>query len=216
MLIRELFLEQLLVSLYLKQFSVDKLILASNSPRRKEILEKFNIPFSVQTSSYEEIFTNEHPELQVLNLSKGKVNSLLETIPGLNKSIVLGADTCINLDGNIIGKPKNKTDAYKMLLSFSGRTHQVVTGLTLYNGKTGDFIQNMAVTDVVFAKLNPREMTWYIDTLEWKGAAGGYRIQEKGSLLINSISGSWYNVMGLPIRLFYDMVASQGLTLFGT
>lgn len=195
---------------------MDKLILASGSPRRKEILEKFNISFSVEPSPYEEIFTREHPELQVLNLSKGKVDTLLEIKPKFKKSIILGADTCINLDGNIIGKPKNKAEAYELLKTFSGRTHQVVTGLTLYNGKTGSIIQDISVTDVIFAKLSLVEIAWYLETMEWMGAAGGYKIQDKGSLLIKSISGSWYNVMGLPIRLFYGMVASQGLTMFGT
>lgn len=195
---------------------MDKLILASSSPRRKEILEKFDIPFSAVKSPYEECFTDEHPEIQVLNLSKGKVKALIESNDNYRNSIILGADTCINLDGNIIGKPKSETEAAEYLNSFSGRTHQVITGLTLYNGKTNQFIQKFAVTDVIFANLSIKEIEWYLKTMEWKDVAGGYRIQEKGSLLINSISGSWYNVMGLPIRLFYGMVASQGLMFFGT
>lgn len=195
---------------------MDELILASGSPRRREILEKFNIPFSIKTSPYKEFFTKEQPEIQVLKLSEGKIKALLESQPGLKDSLILGADTCINLDGKIIGKPETKEEAEVYIRSFSGRTHQVVTGLTLYNGKTGIFIQDKSSTDVIFAKLSTKEIDWYLDTMEWKGVAGGYRIQEKGSLLINSISGSWYNVMGLPIRLFYGMVASQGLGLFST
>jgi len=195
---------------------MNKLILASKSPRRKEILEKFNIPFSIKTSSYEEIFTKEQPEIQVLNLSKGKIESLLKTKPEFYSSIILGADTCIDLDGEIIGKPGRRAEAEELLKSFSGRTHQVVTGLTLYNGEKGSFTQNISITNVTFAKLSTKEISWYLNTLEWENAAGGYRIQDQGSLLISSISGSWYNVMGLPIRLFYGMVASQGLTLFGT
>ena len=195
---------------------MDNLILASSSPRRKEILEKFNIPFSAVKSPYEEVFTNQQPEIQVLNLSKGKVDALIESDDYYKDSIILGADTCINLDGSIIGKPKSKTEAAEYLNSFSGRTHQVITGLTLYNGKTNQFIQEFSVTDVIFANLTIKEIEWYLKTMEWKDVAGGYRIQEKGSLLINSISGSWYNVMGLPIRLFYGMVASQGLIYFGT
>ncbi len=195
---------------------MDNLILASNSPRRKEILEKFDIPFSINTSSYEEIFTDEQPAIQVLNLSKGKIETLLESKPEVKSSIILGADTCINLDGKIIGKPNTKTEALEILKSFSGRAHQVVTGLTLYNGSTGIFVQDKSITEVIFAKLSTKEIEWYLETMEWEGVAGGYRIQEKGSLLISSISGSWYNVMGLPIRLFYGMVASQGLSLFST
>ena len=195
---------------------MDKLILASTSPRRAEILEKFSIPFSVEPSSYEEIFTDEHPEIQVLNLSKNKVNALLAARPELKNSIILGADTCINLDGKIIGKPRSVREAGEILQSFSGRTHQVITGLTLYNGKNGLFTQDRGITEVLFAKLSKQEIDWYLGTYEWENAAGGYRIQEQGALLISSISGSWYNVMGLPIRLFYGMVATQGLTLFRT
>ena len=195
---------------------MDKLILASTSPRRAEILKKFSIPFSVEPSPYEEVFTDGHPGIQVLNLSKNKINSLLEAKPELKNSLILGADTCINLDGNIIGKPGSSREAEEILHSFSGRTHQVITGLTLYNGKNDQFTQNKSITDVLFAKLSKQEIDWYLGTLEWKNAAGGYRIQEQGALLINSINGSWYNVMGLPIRLFYGMVAAQGLTLFRT
>lgn len=195
---------------------MDKLILASASPGRKEILKKFKITFSAETSPYEEIFTAEDPSIQVLNLSKNKVKALLEAKPGLEKSIILGADTCINLDGKIIGKPESEREAAKLLQTFSGRNHQVITGLTLYNGKNGRFTRQNSTTEVLFARLSKQEIDWYLRTLEWKNAAGGYRIQEQGALLINSINGSWYNVMGLPIRLFYGMVATQGLTLFRT
>jgi septum formation protein len=113
-----------------------------------------------------------------------------------------------------MGKPKSIIEAKEHLLSFSGRTHQVITALALYNGNTGRFIQKTSRTEVNFAKLSSEEIDWYLGTLEWQDVAGSYRIQEKGSLLINSISGSWYNVIGLPIRLFYGMVASQGLSFF--
>lgn len=195
---------------------MDNLILASSSPRRKEILEKFRIPFIVRPAPYVELFTDEDPEKQVLNLSKNKVVSLLNSYPDLTGSIILGADTCIDIDGKIIGKPDSLIEAEVILNSLSGRTHKVITALTLYNGKTSTFIRNRGITEVTFADLSSREINWYLKTGEWQGAAGGYRIQEQGSLLIERINGSWYNVMGLPIRLFYGMVASQGLTLFRT
>ncbi len=193
---------------------MNNLILASNSPRRKEILEKFKITFFVRTSPYNEIFTDEKPEIQVLNLSKGKIISLLKFNPELKNSIILGADTCIDLDGEIIGKPDTEKQAKDFLTSFSGRSHKVITGLTLYNGKNYTYTQNKSITLVNFAELTIAEIKWYLKTNEWQGAAGGYRIQEQGYLLTNSITGSWYNVMGLPIRLFYGMVASQGISLF--
>ncbi len=193
---------------------MDNMILASSSPGRKEILEKFGIPFLVRPAPYVEEFTDEDPEKQVLNLSKNKVLALLNSCPDLTGSIILGADTCIDIDGKIIGKPKSPEEAEAVLNFLSGRTHLVITALTLYNGKTSVFTQNRGITEVTFANLSSREVKWYLKTGEWQGAAGGYRIQEQGSLLIESINGSWYNVMGLPIRLFYGMVASQGLTMF--
>ncbi|MCF6335826.1 MAG: Maf family protein, partial [Spirochaetales bacterium] len=176
----------------------------------------FSILFTVKPSSYIEVFTDESPEKQVLNLARNKVLSLLESDTVFDGSIILGADTCIDLDGKIIGKPRGPEEAEKMLNSFSGRTHKVITALALYNGKNGTFCLKKRITAVTFADLSTREIEWYLNTEEWDGAAGGYRIQEKGSLLITGINGSWYNVMGLPIRLFYGMVASQGLTLFRT
>ncbi len=195
---------------------MDRLILASSSPRRAQILEKFNIPFSAEPSPYEEIFTDEDPEIQVLDLSKNKVKTLLYTKPELMSSVILGADTCIDMNGKIIGKPRSAEEAAELLCSFSGKTHQVITGLCLYNGKTGQLIQDKSITDVLFASLSKQDIDWYLETFEWKDVAGGYRIQDNGALLIRAIYGSWYNVMGLPIRLFYDMVATQGLTLFRT
>lgn len=186
-----------------------ELILASESPRRKEILRKFDIPFKAVTSSLTEVFTDDPPEEQVKRLSREKIDVLLKERPDLSSFLILGADTCISFSGKIIGKPVDETDAVKMLMSFSEHTHRVITGLTLYNGRNYSYKQKTAVSEVTFAALSPEEIEWYISTEEWKGVAGGYRIQERGALLIESIKGSYYNIMGLPIRLFYGMLASQ-------
>jgi len=188
---------------------MNKLILASQSPRRKEILKKFGIPFITEVSPLVEKFTDAPPSEQVIDLSRAKVRALLDKRPDLSGSMILGADTCIDLNGKIIGKPGNREEALRMILDFSGITHQVITGLTLYNGRTGTFIQRHASADVRFAVLSEKLAEWYVETGEWKGVAGGYRIQEKGALLIESIKGDYYTVMGLPIRLFYGMLSSQ-------
>ena len=194
---------------------MEKIILASASPRRKEILTKFNIPFSAVPSPLKEEFNGDLPEKQVLRLSKEKVNALLKAQPDITPNLILGADTCIAFHGEIIGKPVNAAHALKMLTRFSGTTHQVITGLTLYNGMTGTYMQESETAAVTFASLTAKEVQWYLFTKEWEGVAGGYRIQEQGALLIKSITGSYYNIMGLPIRLFYGMLTTQipGFTL---
>ncbi len=188
---------------------MNKLVLASRSPRRKEILKKFGIPFIPEVSPLIEEFTDAPPLEQVLDLSRAKIEALLDEKPGLSDSLILGADTCIDLNGKIIGKPGSRKEAERMILDFSGLTHSVITGLTLYNGRTGGYIQRYASAEVKFAVLSGKLAGWYADTGEWQGAAGGYRIQEKGALLIESIKGDYYTVMGLPIRLFYGMLSSQ-------
>ncbi len=189
--------------------TMQKLILASQSPRRMEILRKFDIPFTAVPASLEERFNNDPPEDQVLRLSKEKVDALLKEKPELSLNLVLGADTCISFNHKIIGKPSNSAHAEKILRDFSGKTHQVITGLTLYNGQTQEYIQKSEQAEVTFAPVSDEEIRWYLATDEWKGVAGGYRIQEKGALLIQCISGSYYNIMGLPIRLFYGMLTTQ-------
>ncbi len=188
---------------------MQKLILASQSPRRMEILKKFSIPFSAVPSPLKEEFTDDPPKEQVIRLSKEKIDALLKEKPELSESLILGADTCISFHHTIMGKPSDSAHAEKMLKDFSGKTHQVITGLTLYNGQTLKYTQKSELSDVTFASLSDKEIAWYLSTDEWKDVAGGYRIQGNGALLIESISGSYYNIMGLPIRLFYGMLTEQ-------
>lgn len=189
---------------------MQKLILASQSPRRMEILKNFDIPFTAVPSTLVEKFTDDPPNDQVMRLSKEKIDALLKEKPELSSPyLILGADTCISFHHTIMGKPSNSAHAEKMLKAFSGKTHHVITGLTLYNGQTQKYIQKSEQADVTFASLNDDEIGWYLATDEWKDVAGGYRIQGKGALLIESISGSYYNIMGLPIRLFYGMLTEQ-------
>ncbi len=174
-----------------------------------EILSRFNVPFSAMPSPLVETFTDDPPREQVVRLSKAKIDALVKERPGVAHSLILGADTCISYHSTILGKPADADHAKEMLRRFSGDTHQVITGLTLYNGQTGEYLQKSETADVTFAVLHDEELAWYLSTGEWKGAAGGYRIQGKGALFIESMHGSYYNVMGLPIRLFYGMLAQQ-------
>lgn len=190
---------------------MQNLVLASTSPRRHELLEKIGIVFEAIASDYEEVFDNSPPRSQVLYLARQKVESVLQRRPHLRSKLILGADTCIDLDGEILGKPASRNEARRFLQHMSGRTHRVITALSLWNGGAKEFVSEAETTLIHVAQLNAREIEWYLDTEEWRGAAGGYRIQGRGSLFVDRIDGCFFNVMGLPIRRFYGMLHSQGI-----
>ncbi len=187
------------------------LILASTSPRRHELLDKIGIAFEVVASDYEEVFDNSPPRSQALFLARQKVESVLQHSPQLRSELILGADTCIDLDGRVLGKPGSRSEARSFLQHMSGRTHRVITALSLWNGSAQEFLTEAETTLIHVAELDAREIEWYLDTGEWEGAAGGYRIQGRGSLFVDRIEGCFFNVMGLPIRRFYGMLQSQGV-----
>jgi len=187
------------------------LILASTSPRRQELLQKLGVAFEAVASDYEEVFDNRPPRVQALHLARQKVEAVLQHSPHLASELVLGADTCIDLDGKVLGKPASRREARSFLQHMSGRTHQVITALSLWNGGIKEFHAEPETTIIHVARLSGREIEWYLDTGEWEGAAGGYRIQGRGSLFVDRIEGCFFNVMGLPIRRFYGMLQSQGI-----
>lgn len=191
---------------------MDPIILASSSPRRQEILQRLNIPFIVHPSNIEEtvppaLSPKEIPE----HLACCKVNAVVRQL-GLTQEIgwVLGADTAICSGGKIYGKPKNREEAFAMLKKFQGHTHEVITGLVLYNGNIHDITTRTNVNKVTFNTMSDEEIAWYISTGEWHDAAGSYRIQGFASCFIKKISGSESGVMGLPIFELYDMLREQG------
>lgn len=187
------------------------LILASTSPRRQELLQKIGVAFETVASDYEEVFDNRPPRVQALHLARQKVESVLQHSPQFASELILGADTCIDLDGRVLGKPATKREARSFLQHLAGRTHRVITALSLWNGGVKEFHDEAETTLIHLAPISTREIEWYLDTGEWKGAAGGYRIQGCGSLFVDWIEGCFFNVMGLPIRRFYGMLQSQGI-----
>jgi len=189
------------------------LILASSSPRRSEVLRTLGVRFSVIPSGYEEVFDTSPPLSQVLHLSEMKVRSLLKNHPEAEDQLVLGADTCIDLSGSILGKPADRNEAEEFLSSMSGTDHRVLTGLSLWDGRKRCMLTRAETTIIHVARLSPAEIEWYLNTGEWEGAAGGYRIQGKGGMFVERIEGCFFNVVGLPIRLFYGMVHDQGYSL---
>lgn len=186
---------------------ITPLILASKSPRRAKLLEQIGIPFSIHPVHTEEIFnTSQSPEQNAARLAEEKSAACRKELP--SAEIILGADTFIHFEGELIGKPRNKEDAKTMLQSFSGKKHSVITGVSLYSKEKDQYITEVCTTEVLFRTLSESEILWYLNTNEWIDAAGSYKIQEKGAVLSEKLNGSYSNVMGLPIHLIYGMLTA--------
>ena len=186
------------------------IILASASPRRRELLDQIKCKFQVITSDAEEVTTSELlPQdlvIQNAHLKAAAVAKQYGDIP------VLGADTVVSLDGNIYGKPRNEEHARQMLETFSGRTHQVTTGIVL--AWHDCFWQAYETTEVVFAPLSPAEIDFYLSTGEHADKAGAYGIQGQAAVFVEGIRGSYSNVVGLPLHCLSRLAKKAGIDLY--
>ena len=174
------------------------LVLASTSPRRRQILEQLRIPFDVVAPRYEE--TEEDPVAHAL----GKARSVLAEANGRP---VLGCDTEVVCEGRVFGKPETAEEAAEMLERLGGRTHEVVSGLALLTPAWEEV--HSETTLVTFRRLTPRDLAWYVASGEWEGRAGGYAIQGQGAALVERIEGDYLNVVGLPSALLVDVLARR-------
>ena len=173
------------------------IILASSSPRREEILKKYNFAFEIIKPDIEEIISKEDtPEQLVMSLSFRKAYSIGEKYP---EAIVIGADTVVVYEGEILSKPKDPEDAFKMISLLSGKTHEVITGVSIINEATNTKIVDFEKTKVKFRKLDEDFINTYIDTKEPFDKAGSYGIQGIGALLVEKIDGCYLNVVGMPL-----------------
>ena len=180
-----------------------QLILASQSPRRKELMGLFRIPFSVQVADIDETMDQTlSPYDEVARVSRLKA----EATPHENADVVIAADTIVVCNGNILGKPKDEDDAFRMLKMLSGKGHQVMTGLTVLCGDAASVCTE--VTDVHFRELTDTEILNYIRTGEPMDKAGAYGIQGGAALFVEKIVGDYYNVMGLPVCRLGQMLKS--------
>jgi septum formation protein len=184
------------------------LILASASPRRARILGELHIPFRVVVSAADEtLLPGEDGAAAVLRLARAKAAAVAarESLP------VLAADTEVVCEGEVLGKPESVEGAVRMLKRLAGRTHEVVTGLCLLNGK----VERSGVdrTSVRFAPMTDAECAWYAATLEPLDKAGGYHVDGRGGFFIAGLSGSPSNVAGLPVRLLYELARDAGIPL---
>lgn len=187
------------------------IILASASPRRKELLEQIGCCFRIETADTEEAggegMTPSELVMKNAHLKAAAVAALHPDIP------VLGADTVVSLDGNIYGKPRDREHAIEMLTSFSGRAHQVMTGIAL--AWQGRIWQAYETTEVVFAPLSAASITRYVDTGEPADKAGAYGIQGRAAVFVEQIRGSYSNVVGLPLHCLDGLARKAGIDLYG-
>ena len=175
---------------------MEKIILASNSPRRREILGEF-IDFEIITREINEIKDDTFsPWATVMGLAFGKG---IEVAKENENSIVLSADTLVELDGKLMGKPKNRDEARKMIKSLSGKVHNVYTAYAIFKLSQGIKYVDYEKSSVKFYDLSHEEIENYLDTLEYEDKAGAYGIQGKGALLVEEIRGDFFNIVGLPI-----------------
>lgn len=177
------------------------LILASGSPRRREILEAMGLSFSVDVSSADESFTGA-PEAMVLELSRRKAQAVAARHAD---SVILAADTVVFCD-QVLGKPHSDEEARRMLAMLSGRWHSVYTGVTMIDTHSGRLLSRADATRVHFVPLTQGEIDAYVATGETRDKAGAYAIQGRGGMLIDRIEGSYSNVVGLPMALVRSML----------
>lgn len=190
------------------------IILASNSPRRKEILNQLNLDFKIIPSSFEELPVNMEPDLLVEHFAFMKAKDVYEHHLHIRKAdaYILGSDTIV-YNGRVMGKPKNDQDAYEMLKELSGKEHLVISGVSIFEASTGRSITKHETTIVSFRELSDREIQKYIASGEPRDKAGSYAIQGIGSLFVKEIKGCYFNVVGLPVQKFNEIMNEFGLSL---
>ena len=175
-----------------------KLVLASSSPRREEILKQLKLKFTIVPSKInEENFTEDDPISLVRKLAVEKAKSVSNLV---ENALIIAADTVVVYDNHILGKPKNKSDARRMLKMLRAKKHQVITGVAVVNSQDGEVHVDENITEVKMADLTDTEIDTYIETGEPMDKAGSYAIQGFGALFVEEIQGSFYSVMGLPIH----------------
>lgn len=180
----------------------EKLVLASGSPRRAEILERAGWPHQIIVAGIDEtVLPNEEPAAYVQRLARSKAEAVANR---LEEGLVLGADTTVVVANQILGQPVDDADARRMLRLLNAKWHDVLTGVAVVRvgGETRVAYQT---TRVRFAEMSEQEIDWYIATGEPFGKAGAYGIQGKAALFIEEIEGDYFNIMGLPIRLVYEL-----------
>ena len=184
-----------------------KLILASNSRTRKEILNKVGLKYEVVPSNIEEHSDKTNPKEYVMDLSKQKAQAVAKIV---KEGVILSADSIIYIDSKKLEKPKTKEQAKEMLQNLSGKTNYAVTGVTIIDLYQNKEITFNEVTEVYFDKLTEEEIDWYIDNEEYIFERCGYSIAGKSAIYIPKINGDYYNILGMPISKLYKELKALG------
>ena len=184
---------------------MNRIILASASPRRKELLRQINLEPEIVPSTIEEKITKTEPDLVVMELSEQKAMDVADIYRG-TRAVVIGADTVVAYQGRILGKPHSEEEAFEMLSSLQGNTHQVYTGVTIINCETGARETFAEQTEVMVYPMEEEEIRNYIATNEPMDKAGAYGIQGRFAAYIRGIHGDYNNVVGLPVGRVYQML----------
>jgi len=188
---------------------LERITLASASPRRQDFFRLLGLPFDCEPADVDET-----PEPGLTPRQVAEDLALKKALAVAGRAVanrwIFGADTVVALDGEIRGKPGDRDEARRTLELLSGRWHEVTTAIALHDRLSGKTDRRSATCEVEFAQLSPDEIEWYLDTGEWQGAAGAYRLQERGACLIKSIKGSPSAVAGLPLREFYVVLRENG------
>lgn len=183
-----------------------RFVLASQSPRRRILLEHVGLTPDVVPADIDETSAESDASRLVLSLARMKANAVAKRMPD---ALVLGADTSVSIDGVLLGKPEDPEDARRMLRTLSGRTHAVHTGISLVEERTGRSAHGVERTEVTFARLSEAEIDAYVATGSPFDKAGAYGIQDdRGAFFVSSIHGDYYNVVGLPLRKLYELLTT--------
>ena len=191
-----------------------QVILASGSPRRKELLELIGVEFKIIISNKEEVITSSSPEEVVKELSMMKAEDVAAGVSG--PAIILGADTVVAHNGRILGKPKDREDAIRMITSFAGDDHQVYTGVCIIKKEADGSVKTISFaegTKVTVYPMTSKEIERYVDSGEPMDKAGAYAIQGLFAPYIKGIEGDYYNIVGFPIAGIYQRLKEEGINL---
>ena len=183
------------------------MILASNSQRRQEILKDAGFNFKVITNDIEEISDKKIITEKILDIAEKKLESIAKN--NVNE-FILAADTVVELDGKIFGKPKNREEAFRALKALSGKIHKVITAYVFKNISKNILIKDVVISEVKFLELDDDTIDWYLDTGEPFDKAGAYGIQGYGRILVEKINGDYYSIMGFPISNFLKNLRKIG------
>jgi len=183
------------------------MILASNSQRRQEILKDAGFNFKIITSNIQEISDKKIITERILDIAEKKLEQIAKN--NVNE-FILAADTVVELNGKVFGKPKNREEAFKFLKTLSGKVHRVITAYVFKNTSKNILIKEVVVSEVKFFDLDDDTINWYLDTGEPFDKAGAYGIQGYGRILVEKINGDFYSIMGFPISNFLENLRKIG------